>query len=59
MFLVVGIGAGVVGGLLGIGGCATMMPAIRFGFAFSPTLAVGTILVAVIFTASNISLQRG
>ena len=58
-FFLVGIAAGVVGGLLGIGGCAIMMPAIHFGFAFPPTLAVGTTLVAVIFAASNISLQRG
>ena len=52
ILFVIGILAGGVGGLLGIGGCVIMMPAIRFGFGFSPTLAVGTTLTAVIFTAA-------
>lgn len=57
LFLV-GIGAGIVGGLLGIGGCCIMMPTIRFGFSFPPTLAVGTTLVAVIFTAASGAIQH-
>jgi hypothetical protein len=52
ILFVVGILAGGVGGLLGIGGCVLMMPVIRFGFHFSPTLAVGTTLTAVVFTAA-------
>lgn len=44
---VVGILAGGVGGLLGSGGCVLMMPIIRFGFHFSPALAVGTTLTSV------------
>lgn len=35
-----------------------MMPAIRFGFSFSPTFAVGTTLVAVIFTATSGAIQH-
>jgi len=58
IFFLVGIAAGVVGGLLGIGGCCVMMPAIRFGFDFPPTLAVGTTLVAVIFAAASGAIQH-
>jgi hypothetical protein len=58
ILFVIGILAGGVGGLLGIGGCAIMMPVIRFGFNFSPTLAVGTTLTAVIFTAAAGALQH-
>ena len=43
--------AGIFGGLLGIGGGAIMLPMARFAFGFSPSIAVGTTLVAVIFTA--------
>jgi len=52
ILFVVGILAGGIGGLLGIGGCVLMMPVIRFGFDFSPALAVGTTLAAVVFTAA-------
>lgn len=52
ILLIVGVLAGGVGGLLGIGGCILMMPVIRFGFDFSPALAVGTTLTAVVFTAA-------
>jgi hypothetical protein len=58
ILFVVGILAGGLGGLLGIGGCAIMMPVIRFGFDFSPTVAVGTTLVAVIFTAASGAIQH-
>jgi hypothetical protein len=53
IFILFGIGivAGGLGGLLGIGGCVLMMPTVRFGFAFSPAMAVGTTLTAVVFTA--------
>jgi uncharacterized membrane protein YfcA len=53
ILLVVGLVAGGLGGLLGIGGCVLMMPACRFGFQFSPALAVGTTLTAVVFTAGS------
>ena len=35
-----------------------MMPTIRFGFDFAPTLAVGTTLTAVIFTAASGAIQH-
>ena len=51
LLFLVGILAGGFGGLLGLGGGAIMLPMVRFGFDFSPSIAVGTTLVAVIFTA--------
>lgn len=53
IYFVTGIVAGVIGGLLGTGGCALMMPVIRFGFHFDPAIAVGTTLTAVVFTAAS------
>ncbi len=47
----IGIMAGCFGGLLGIGGGIIMLPLLKFGFNYSTTLAVGTTLFAVIFTA--------
>jgi len=58
IYLVVGLAAGVVGGLLGTGGCALMMPVIRFGFDFNPAIAVGTTLTAVVFTAGSGAVQH-
>jgi hypothetical protein len=58
IYFVVGLAAGVVGGLLGTGGCALMMPVIRFGFHFDPALAVGTTLTAVVFTAGSGAFQH-
>ncbi|MDD4924364.1 MAG: sulfite exporter TauE/SafE family protein [Dehalococcoidales bacterium] len=51
LLFLTGVLAGGFGGLLGIGGGAIMLPMTRFGFNFSPSVAVGTTLVAVIFTA--------
>ena len=51
-YLITGFLAGIVGGLLGTGGCALIMPVIRFGFHFDPAIAVGTTLTAVVFTAA-------
>ena len=58
IYLVTGVLAGVVGGLLGTGGCALMMPVIRFGFHFDPRVAVGTTLTAVVFTAASGAYQH-
>ena len=58
IYLVTGLLAGVVGGLLGTGGCALMMPVIRFGFHFDPAIAVGTTLTAVVFTAASGAYQH-
>jgi len=51
--LITGFIAGTLGGLLGIGGCVIIMPVIRFGFDFPPTLMIGTSLAAVVFTSAS------
>jgi hypothetical protein len=53
-----GVVAGVIGGLLGTGGCVIMLPMARFGFGFSPVMAVGTTITAVIFTASSGAIKH-
>jgi uncharacterized membrane protein YfcA len=53
VLLVTGFFAGTLGGLLGIGGCVIIMPVIRFGFDFPPTIMVGTSLAAVVFTSAS------
>jgi len=58
IYLITGLLAGVMGGLLGTGGCALIMPVIRFGFNFDPAIAVGTTLTAVVFTASSGAIQH-
>ena len=58
VYLITGLLAGVVGGLLGTGGCALIMPVIRFGFDFDPAFAVGTTLTAVVFTAGSGAYQH-
>jgi hypothetical protein len=58
VYLITGFLAGIVGGLLGTGGCALMMPVIRFGFHFDPAIAVGTTLTAVVFTAASGAIQH-
>lgn len=58
IYLITGFLAGIIGGLLGTGGCALMMPVIRFGFHFDPALAVGTTLTAVVFTAASGAIQH-
>jgi Domain of unknown function DUF81. len=58
IYFITGILAGIIGGLLGTGGCALMMPVIRFGFHFDPAIAVGTTLTAVVFTAASGAYQH-
>jgi len=58
IYFITGILAGIIGGLLGTGGCALMMPVIRFGFHFDPAIAVGTTLTAVVFTAASGAIQH-
>jgi hypothetical protein len=58
IYLITGLLAGIIGGLLGTGGCALMMPVIRFGFNFDPAFAVGTTLTAVVFTAASGAVQH-
>ena len=49
--MLVGFVAGVLGGLIGTGGCSVMLPVIHFWMGYPAPIAVGTTLFAVIFTA--------
>jgi hypothetical protein len=49
----VGILAGLLGGLIGTGGCSVMLPILHFGFGVGTPTAIGTTLFAVIFTAAS------
>jgi hypothetical protein len=49
--VMVGLIAGVLGGLIGTGGCSVMLPIIHFWMGYPAAIAVGTTLFAVIFTA--------
>lgn len=51
LLVVVGFIAGILGGLIGTGGCSIMLPAIHFWMGYSAPLAIGTTIFAVIFTA--------
>jgi uncharacterized membrane protein YfcA len=51
LLVIIGIAAGVLGGLIGTGGCSVMLPAIHFWMSYPAATAVGTTLFAVIFTA--------
>lgn len=53
LLLVVGFIAGVLGGLIGTGGCSIMLPAIHFWMGYSAPIAIGTTIFAVIFTATS------
>jgi uncharacterized membrane protein YfcA len=49
--VIVGFAAGLLGGLIGTGGCSVMLPVIHFWMGYPAAIAVGTTLFAVIFTA--------
>jgi len=51
--LVIGVFAGFLGGIIGTGGCSVMLPAIHFWMDYPASMAVGTTLFAVIFTAAS------
>jgi len=51
--LVVGFLAGLLGGLIGTGGCSVMLPVLHFWMGYPASIAVGTTLFAVIFTATS------
>ena len=53
-----GIIAGMLGGLLGIGGGILMMPLLRFVIGLEPAYAAGTCVVAVFFTTLSGSLKH-
>lgn len=50
---ITGLIAGTLGGLLGIGGCVIMLPALTFLFKYPLPVAIGTTITAVILTASS------
>ena len=50
LLLLIGLLAGTLGGLLGLGGGAIMLPALDFWLGYSSPSAIGTTLFAVIFT---------
>lgn len=51
LLVVIGFLAGILGGLIGTGGCSVMLPVIHFWMGYPAPMAVGTTLFAVIFTA--------
>lgn len=51
ILVLIGLIAGFLGGIIGTGGCSVMLPCIHFWLGYPTTLAVGTTLFAVIFTA--------
>jgi len=51
VLVVVGFLAGLLGALIGTGGCSVMLPIIHFWMGYAAPIAVGTTLFAVIFTA--------
>jgi uncharacterized membrane protein YfcA len=53
-----GIVAGILGGLLGIGGGIVLMPILRFFVGLSPALSAGTCIVAVFFTTLGGSFRH-
>ena len=53
-----GLLAGVLGGLLGIGGGVVLMPLLRFVVGLSPAYAAGNCILAVFFTALGGSYQH-
>ena len=51
MVLLAGFLAGWLGGLIGTGGCAILLPVFTFWMGYSAQVAIGTTLFIVIFTA--------
>jgi len=50
LLITVGLAAGLLGGLIGTGGCSIILPTLHFWLGYPAQLAVGTTLFAVIFT---------
>ena len=51
LLVIIGVAAGLLGGLIGTGGCSVMLPSLNFWMGYSAPIAIGTTLFAVIFTA--------
>ncbi|HHW61630.1 MAG TPA: sulfite exporter TauE/SafE family protein [Syntrophomonadaceae bacterium] len=55
ILLVTGLAAGILGAILGLGGGVIMLPALNIFFAYDAVMAVGTTLVAIVFTSLSAS----
>lgn len=53
IIVIVGIAAGLLGGLVGTGGCSIMLPVLYFWLGYPAVVAIGTTLFAVFFTATS------
>ncbi len=53
LLVVVGLVAGLIGGIIGTGGCSIMLPILHLWLGFPATVAIGTTLFAVVFTATS------
>jgi hypothetical protein len=51
LLIIVGLVAGLIGGIIGTGGCSVMLPILHFWLGFPASIAIGTTLFAVVFTA--------
>lgn len=58
LYLLTGLAAGFVGGLLGLGGGIVLVPVLRFGVGLSPAMTAGTTVVAVFFTTFGGALRH-
>jgi uncharacterized membrane protein YfcA len=50
ILVAVGLGAGLLGGLIGTGGCSVMLPILHFWLSYPAPIAIATTLFVVIFT---------
>jgi uncharacterized membrane protein YfcA len=50
---IAGLMAGIIGGLLGTGGCVIMLPSLVYLFNYPLPIAIGTTVTAVILTAAS------
>ncbi|MEM2208984.1 MAG: sulfite exporter TauE/SafE family protein [Nitrososphaerota archaeon] len=53
LLFITGLMAGIIGGLLGTGGCVIMLPALVYLFNYPLPIAIGTTITAVILTAAS------
>ena len=53
MLIIVGVLAGIFGGLIGTGGCSIMLPILDLYLGYPTPLAIGTTLFAVMFTTMS------
>jgi hypothetical protein len=58
ILIITGFSAGLLGGLLGIGGGVVLMPVLRFVIGLSPTMAASTTVVAVFCTTLGGGLKH-